>query len=60
VTAVAADETAQISIKNGATDVTNGSSASWSVGENTLTITVTDGNDPQISKVYTVTVTRGE
>lgn len=43
---------------NGETEVTNGSSASWSVGENTLEITVTDGNDPQISKVYTVTVTR--
>jgi hypothetical protein len=57
---VAADDTAVISIKNGTTDVTNGSNASWSVGENTLTITVTDGNDPQISKVYTVTVTRGD
>lgn len=57
---MAADDTAVISIKNGTTDVTNGSNASWSVGENTLTITVTDGNDPQISKVYTVTVTRGD
>ena len=45
-------------IKNGTTTVTNGGNASWSEGENTLTITVTDGNDPQISKVYTVTVTR--
>lgn len=60
VTAVAADDTATIAIKNGDTTVTNGGNASWSVGENTLTITVTDGNDPQISKVYTVTVTRGE
>lgn len=60
VTATAADETATIAIKNGTTDVNNGSNASWAVGENTLTVTVTDGNDPQISKVYTVTVTRGE
>lgn len=43
---------------NGDTEVTNGGSASWSTGENTLEITVTDGTDPQISKVYTVTVTR--
>lgn len=60
VTATAADETATIAIKNGTTEVTNGGNASWEEGENTLTITVTDGNGPQISKVYTVTVTRGE
>ena len=58
VTATAADDTATIAIKNGDTDVTNGSSASWSVGENTLTITVTDGVDNPVSKTYTVTVTR--
>jgi len=57
---VAADDTAVISIKNGTTTVTNGGNASWGVGENTLTVTVTDGTDPQISKVYTVTVTRGD
>ena len=57
---MAADDTAVISIKNGTTTVTNGGNASWGVGENTLTVTVTDGTDPQISKVYTVTVTRGD
>lgn len=58
VTATAADDTATIEIKNGSTTVTNGSNASWSVGENTLTIKVTDGNDPTLEKTYTVTVTR--
>ena len=60
MTATAADETATVSIKNGTTDVTNGSNASWAVGENTLTITVTDGVDNPVTKTYTVTVTRGE
>lgn len=58
VTATAADETATVTIMNGETEVTNGSAASWELGENVLTITVTDGNDPQIEKVYTVTVTK--
>lgn len=57
MTAETEDETAVITIMNGETEVTNGQSASWSVGENTLTITVTDGT---AEKVYTVTVTRGE
>ena len=60
VTATAADDTATIVIKNGSTTVTNGSNASWQEGENTLTITVTDGIDPTLEKVYTVTVTRGD
>ena len=55
MTAETEDETAQIVIMNGDTEVTNGQSASWDVGENTLTITVTDGTE---EKVYTVTVTR--
>lgn len=58
VTAVAADETATIVIKNGSTEVTNGSNASWSPGENVLTIKVTDGAGPTIEKTYTVTVTK--
>ena len=60
VTATAADETATIEIKNGTTEVTNGSNASWSVGENVLTIKVSDGNDPTLEKTYTVTVTKSE
>jgi len=60
VTAVAADDTAKIEIKKGSTTVTNGGNASWSSGSNTLTVTVTDGTapNPQLTKVYTVTVTR--
>ena len=60
VTAAAADPTATIEIKNGSTDVANGSNASWSVGENTLTVKVSDGRGPKVEKTYTVTVTRGE
>ena len=55
VTAVAADENAVIQILNGETEIENGTSASWSVGENTLTIKVTNGS---AEKTYTVTVTR--
>lgn len=58
VTAEAADETATITIKNGTTEVTNGGNASWSEGENTLTITVSDGRDNPVTKTYTVTVTK--
>lgn len=55
VTAAAADEGATVVIKNGTTTVTSGSSASWSSGTNTLTVTVTNGG---AEKVYTVTVTK--
>ena len=60
VTATAADETASILIKNGGTEVTNGGNASWSLGENVLTIKVTDGHGPTLEKIYTVTVTKSE
>lgn len=40
---------------NGESEVTNGSSATWSAGENTVTVTVTNGT---AEKVYTVTVTK--
>lgn len=60
VTATPADETASVVIKKGDTTVTNGGNASFSNGENVLTITVTDGTYPQtVEKVYTVTVTKG-
>ena len=55
VTATAADETAEIEIKLGDTEIENGGSAAWEAGENTLTVTVTDGS---VSKTYTVTVTK--
>lgn len=55
VNATAADG-GSIVIKNGATTVTNGGNASWSAGENTLTVTVTaEGGN---TKTYTVVVTK--
>lgn len=55
ITATANSSTAEIAIKNGTSDVTNGSTATWADGANTVTITVTDGND---TETYTVTVTK--
>lgn len=55
VTATPTDPYAEVVIMNGDTEVENGTSASWEVGENELTITV-NGGAPET--VYTVTVTR--
>lgn len=55
MTATATDEGATVAILNGETPVENGESAAWSEGENTLTITVTNGG---ATKAYTVTVTK--
>ena len=55
VTAAAEDANAVITIKNGSTTVTNGNAASWTAGENTLTVTVEAG---AVTKVYTVIVTK--
>lgn len=55
VTAITRDEDATVAIKNGSTTVTNGGSASLSAGENTITVTVTNGTE---ERVYTVTVTK--
>lgn len=55
VTAVATDEDAQIVIELNGTEIENESSATWETGENTLTITVTNGDEED---VYTVTVTK--
>ena len=56
VTATATDEDATIVIKNGTTTVTNGGNATWTEGENTLTVTVSEYGG---ETVYTVTVTAG-
>lgn len=56
VTATAEDPRATIEIKNGSVLVTNGTAATWSDGENTLTVKVTNGS---ATKTYTVTVTKG-
>ncbi|MBP5717857.1 MAG: cadherin-like beta sandwich domain-containing protein [Abditibacteriota bacterium] len=55
ITATAADSNATIAITHGDTPVTNGTAATWEAGENTVTITVTNGTE---SKTYTITVTK--
>lgn len=59
VSAVATDpgDTVEI-LLNEETEITSGTSATWEEGENTLTITVTDRDDPEEATVYTVTVTK--
>lgn len=59
ITAVATDDTAEISILNGETEVENEGTATWETGENVVTITVTDGTYPKTeTKTYKVTVTK--
>ncbi len=57
VTATPTDPYATVVILNGETEVENGESAEWELGENTLTITVSGGAP---DTVYTVTVTKEE
>lgn len=57
VSVTATDSAATIVIKNGDTVINNGGSATWEIGENTLTITVTNDD---VVKVYTVVVTKEE
>ena len=54
VTATPTDDTAEVTIMLGETEIENASSATWEEGENVLTITVTGTTD---ETVYTVTVT---
>ncbi len=53
VTAVAADSNASVIIINGSTEVANGSAVTWNDGVNTLTVTITNGEN---TKTYIVTV----
>ena len=55
ITATPEDENATVEILVGETEIDSGDSATWSTGENTVTITVTNGDQ---EKVYTVTVTK--
>lgn len=55
ITATPEDEDATVEILVGETEIDSGDSAAWSAGENTVTITVTNGD---ATKVYTVTVTK--
>ena len=58
VTAIASDENAEVNILlNGSTAVASGTPATWVVGQNDLTITVTNGD---AVKTYMVTVTKSE
>lgn len=54
---VASNKKATVEIKNGETPVTNGGNATWSNGENTLTVTVKYANS---QKVYTVLVNKDD
>jgi hypothetical protein len=55
IAVTAMQSTATVEILNGVTEVTNGAAATWTDGENTVTITVTCGG---ISKIYTMVVTK--
>lgn len=55
VTATPTDENATVVITLGESQIQNGTSATWDVGENVLTITVTNGTSETI---YIVTVTK--
>ena len=55
ITATALEVESTITILNGETPVENGTAATWEDGENTVSITVTNGNE---TKTYTVLVTK--
>lgn len=57
ITATAKDNTAGVSITVNGNSISNGQSATWATGANTVIITVTNGN---ATKIYTVTVSKGE
>ena len=55
VTATAEDSNAVVTIMLGDAEIENGTAATWAEGENTLTITVANGD---AVKTYTVAVTK--
>lgn len=55
ISALAKDGDASLEIKNGNTAVNNGAAATWTTGENPVTVNVTSGT---ITKTYTVVVTK--
>lgn len=55
VTATATDEGATVAITVGESSVESGAAATWQAGENTVTVTVTNGTE---TKTYVVTVTK--
>ena len=56
ITAKAVNEKAIITIKNNETPVTNGQNATWTAGENKLTVNIKYGTQ---ENTYTVTVNKG-
>ena len=56
ITATPTDDTAEVVIEVNDVEIENGTSATWTEGENEVVVTVS-GNAP--STVYTVTVTAG-
>ena len=56
ITVKAANEKATVTIKNNETPVTNGQNATWTVGENKLTVNIKYGTQ---ENTYTVTVNKG-
>ena len=57
VTATPADAGAQVEIKVGDEEIQNGTAATWTAGENIVTVKVT-AEDGTTTKTYTVTVTK--
>ena len=55
ITAVPKDEDATVTIEVNGEEIDNGSAATWEDGENTVEITVEDGD---LTGTYTVTVTK--
>lgn len=55
ITATPTDSNAEVEIKVGETAVENGTAATWSAGENIVTVKVTNGSE---AETYTVTVTK--
>lgn len=55
ITATATDAEATVEITVGETTIVSGGSTTWAVGENTVTVVVTNGTE---TKTYTVTVTK--
>lgn len=59
ITAVPADEDAEIVITVGETEVENEGTATWEAGENTVTVKVTSSDEfASETKTYTVIVTK--
>lgn len=55
ITATPEDDEATVTIMNGETPVTNGQAATWTDGQNTVTVNVKNGT---AEETYTVTVTK--